>query len=56
MNREDLEILAEDDIQDAEFAREETAGTPDTKLRVLSENIAQAYIARSDYIRSRLDS
>jgi len=55
MNKEDLSMLSVDDLEDAEFAREETRGARDERLQVLSENIAQAFEARSLYLRGRLD-
>lgn len=55
MNRDELMTLSHDDIEDAEYAREETRGTNDAQLQILSENIAQAFEARSAYIRGRLD-
>lgn len=55
MNREDLEMLADDDTELAETVRNETRSVNDTRLNILSDNAAQALEARAAYIRGRLD-
>lgn len=55
MNKEDLEMLAEDDTTLADEVRNETRTVNDTRLNILSDNAADALLARAAYIKSRID-
>jgi hypothetical protein len=54
MNRDDLLMLIDDDLDLADTIRNKTKAVQDTRLNILSDTIAQALTARAEYVRTRL--